>query len=85
MHPIGGTQYLPMVGGFAKRGWHVMSCNSRYPRNDSALIMEKVVLDLAACVRHAREKLGYEKVVLAGWSGAKTASTSSGTTARTPS
>ena len=69
MHPIGGTQYLPMVGGFAKRGWHVMSCNSRYPRNDSALIMEKVVLDLAACVRHAREKLGYEKVVLAGWSG----------------
>jgi len=69
MHPIGGTQYLPMVAGFARSGVHVISCNSRYPRNDAALIMEKVALDLAACVSHAREKLGYEKVVLAGWSG----------------
>ena len=69
MHPIGGTQYLPMVPGFARAGVHVLSCNSRYPRNDSALIMEKVALDLGACVRHAREKLGYERVVLAGWSG----------------
>jgi pimeloyl-ACP methyl ester carboxylesterase len=69
MHPIGGTQYLPMIGALAKSGLHVLSCNSRYPRNDSALIMEKVVLDLGACLRHAREKLGYEKVVLAGWSG----------------
>jgi dienelactone hydrolase len=31
--------------------------------------MEKVVLDLAAGVRHAREKLGYERIVLGGWSG----------------
>lgn len=69
MHPAGGTQYLPMVAGFARAGVHVISCNSRYPRNDSALIMEKVALDLGACVRHAREKLGYEQVVLAGWSG----------------
>jgi alpha-beta hydrolase superfamily lysophospholipase len=69
MHPVGGTQYLPMVPGFARAGMHVLTCNSRYPRNDSALIMEKVALDLAACVRHAREKLGYRRVVLAGWSG----------------
>jgi len=69
MHPVGGTNYLPMVSGFAKAGVHVLSCSSRYPRNDAALIMEKVVLDLAACIRHGREKLGYENVVLAGWSG----------------
>jgi dienelactone hydrolase len=31
--------------------------------------MEKVVLDLGACVRDAKERLGYDKVVLAGWSG----------------
>jgi pimeloyl-ACP methyl ester carboxylesterase len=31
--------------------------------------MEKVALDLGACIRHAREKMGYERVVLAGWSG----------------
>jgi pimeloyl-ACP methyl ester carboxylesterase len=31
--------------------------------------MENVLLDLAAVVRDARERLGYRKVVLAGWSG----------------
>ena len=69
MHPMASAQYLPMVSGFARAGIHVLACNSRYPRNDSALIMEKVAIDLGACVRHAREKLGYDKVVLAGWSG----------------
>ncbi|MCW5770349.1 MAG: alpha/beta fold hydrolase, partial [Rhodospirillaceae bacterium] len=69
MHPIGSTQYLPLPAALARAGMHVISCNSRYPRNDSALIMEKVALDLAACIRHAREKFGYERVVLGGWSG----------------
>jgi len=69
MHPIGSTQYLPLVAALAKSGLHVISCNSRYPRNDTALIMEKVALDLAACLRHAREKFGYERIVLGGWSG----------------
>ena len=27
------------------------------------------MLDLGACIRHCKEKLGYQKVVLAGWSG----------------
>jgi pimeloyl-ACP methyl ester carboxylesterase len=31
--------------------------------------MENVLLDIAACVRDARERLGYRKIVLAGWSG----------------
>ena len=42
---------------------------SRYPKNDSALIMEKVVFDLGQHIRHAREDLGYKKVILVGWSG----------------
>ncbi|MCG8670081.1 MAG: alpha/beta fold hydrolase [Pseudomonadales bacterium] len=69
MHPIGGGAYLPMVSSLAKKGFHVIYCNSRYRGVDSALIMEKVALDLGACVRDAKERLGYEKVVLAGWSG----------------
>ena len=69
MHPIGGTQYLPLPAALARAGVPVICCNSRYPRNDSALIIEKVALDLGACVRNAREKLGYKKVVLLGWSG----------------
>jgi alpha-beta hydrolase superfamily lysophospholipase len=69
MHPVGGGAYLPMVTGLARAGCHVIYCNSRYRGVDSALIMEKVVLDLAACVRDARERLGYERVILGGWSG----------------
>ena len=69
MHPIGGTQYLPLLAALAKSGVDVISCNSRYPRNDSALIMEKVAADLGACVRYAREKFGYKHVVFGGWSG----------------
>jgi pimeloyl-ACP methyl ester carboxylesterase len=69
MHPIGGGAYLPMVTALARAGCHVIFCNSRYRGNDTALIMEKCVLDLGACVRHARETLGYQRVVLGGWSG----------------
>lgn len=69
MHPIGGGAYLPMVTALAKAGHHVIYCNSRYRGIDSALIMEKCVLDLGACIRESKEKYGYEKIVLAGWSG----------------
>jgi pimeloyl-ACP methyl ester carboxylesterase len=69
MHPIGGGEYLPMPVALAKAGLHVIYCQSRYPGNDSALIMEKVAIDLGNCIRHAREKLGYERIILAGWSG----------------
>lgn len=69
MHPMGIMHYLPLPGALAAAGVHVLTAVSRYPNNDSALIMEKVALDLAAWVRHARETLGYAKVVLAGWSG----------------
>lgn len=69
MHPIGGGAYLPMVSALAKAGHHVIYCNSRYRGADYGLIMEKVAADLGACIRDAKERLGYEKVVLAGWSG----------------
>jgi pimeloyl-ACP methyl ester carboxylesterase len=69
MHPTGVMNYLPLPNALAHAGVPVMTCGSRYPHNDSALIMEKVLLDLGRYVRHAREVLGYEKVVLGGWSG----------------
>lgn len=68
-HPIGGGAYLPLVGAIARAGVHTIYCNTRYRGNDTALIMERAVMDLAACVRDARERLGYKKVYLAGWSG----------------
>lgn len=69
MHPIGGGSYLPLPSQLAKLGVHVIYCNSRYRGTDAALIMEKVALDLGACVRDAKERLGYSRVVLGGWSG----------------
>lgn len=69
MHPIGGGQYLPLPLAIARTGVDVIVCSSRYRGVDYALIMEKVALDLAACVRDAKERLGYEKVLLGGWSG----------------
>lgn len=69
MHPIGGGEYLPLPVALAKAGHHVIYCNSRYPGVDYALIMEKVAVDLGACVRDAKERWQYDKVVLGGWSG----------------
>ncbi|MBK9004902.1 MAG: alpha/beta fold hydrolase [Sphingomonadales bacterium] len=68
-HPIGGGAYLPLVSTIAKMGVHTIYCNPRYRGNDTALIMERAVMDLAACVRDAKERLGYKKVYLGGWSG----------------
>lgn len=69
MHPASTLQLLPMPMALADVGLHVLCAGSRYAKNDSALIMEKVVYDLGAYVRHAREELGYRKVILVGWSG----------------
>lgn len=69
MHPIGGGAYLPLPGALARAGLHVINCSSRYRGSDVALIMEKVILDLGACVRDAKERLGYRRVLLGGWSG----------------
>jgi dienelactone hydrolase len=69
MHPASTLQLLPVPRAMAATGAHVLCAGSRYQRNDTALIMEKVFLDLGAWIRHAREVWGYAKVVLVGWSG----------------
>jgi pimeloyl-ACP methyl ester carboxylesterase len=69
MHPSGVMNHLPLPVALAHAGVPVMTCGSRYPHNDTALIMEKVAIDLGHYVRHAKEALGYRHVLLAGWSG----------------
>ena len=69
MHPSSTLQLLPMPTALADAGLHVICAGSRYAKNDSALIMEKVAYDLSVYMRHAREELGYKKVILVGWSG----------------
>jgi pimeloyl-ACP methyl ester carboxylesterase len=69
MHPATTLHLLPMPTALADAGLHVLCCGSRYAKNDSPLIMEKVAYDLGQYIRHAREVLGYRKVILVGWSG----------------
>src|SRR4051794_28492593 len=54
MHPSSTLQLLPMPRELARQGAHVLCAGSRYQRNDSVLIMENVVVDLGAYVRHAK-------------------------------
>ncbi|MEQ1780241.1 MAG: alpha/beta hydrolase [Hyphomonadaceae bacterium] len=68
-HPIGGGSFLPLVTALAHAGHHVIYCNTRYRGNDTALILEKCVLDLGACIADLKKRFGYEKVILGGWSG----------------
>ena len=68
-HPVGGGGFLPAINALAKAGHHVLFVNTRYRGNDSALIMEKCLLDLGAGIKDAKKRFGYSKVVLGGWSG----------------
>jgi len=69
MHPTSTLQLLPVPRAMAASGAHVLCAASRYVKNDTALILEKVLLDLGAYIRHAKTRWGYEKIVLVGWSG----------------
>jgi pimeloyl-ACP methyl ester carboxylesterase len=69
MHPSSTLQLLPMPQALARAGVHVLCAGSRFAKNDTPLVMEKVALDLGAYLRHAKERWGYEKIVLCGWSG----------------
>lgn len=69
MHPASTLNLMPLPVALAREGFHVLCAASRYAKNDTALIMEKVAADLGAYIRHAREELGYKRIVLVGWSG----------------
>jgi len=68
-HPVGGGSFLPMVTALAAAGRHIIYCNTRFRGNDTALVLEKCVLDLGACVADLKKRFGYETVILGGWSG----------------
>jgi pimeloyl-ACP methyl ester carboxylesterase len=69
MHPASTLNLMPFPAAMARAGYHVLCAASRYAKNDTALVMEKVAADLGAYIRHARDVLGYSHVILMGWSG----------------
>ena len=58
MHPASTLQLLPVPREAVRRGAHVLCAGSRYARNDTAAILEKVLLDLGAYIRHAKSVWG---------------------------
>lgn len=69
IHQIGSQANLPVFTGLAAAGHHVIACANRYISGDFALQTENLLLDLGACIRDAKERLGYTRIILAGWSG----------------
>ena len=69
MHPIGAPAWLPVFAQLARAGHHIIACASRYSAGDAPLEMENVILDLGACIKDAKERIGYKNIVLLGWSG----------------
>jgi pimeloyl-ACP methyl ester carboxylesterase len=68
MHPSVSFLHHYALIPLARIGFATLGINSRYAGGDSTLVMERVVLDLAAGIELLRRR-GFEKVVLVGNSG----------------
>ncbi|MDG3012588.1 alpha/beta hydrolase [Rhodococcus sp. D2-41] len=68
-HPASNFLTHFLLRALAEAGVPAMGLNTRYTANEPALIMERAATDLGAGVRWMRERLGFEKVVLLGFSG----------------
>lgn len=68
MHPRGEFTRHYVVPPLTARGYAVFGQNSRYINNDMDMVHERLLLDIAAGMRHLKE-LGFERIVLLGNSG----------------
>lgn len=68
MHPRGEFTRHYVVPGLAARGYAVFGQNSRYLNNDTDMVHERLLLDIAAGMRWLKDQ-GFERIVLLGNSG----------------
>ncbi|WP_033294959.1 alpha/beta fold hydrolase [Amycolatopsis jejuensis] len=68
VHPSSNFLGHYALDAWARRGVDAIAMTTRYLGNDSALLLENCVLDVAAVVGHLRNE-GYQQVVLVGNSG----------------
>ncbi|GIW13804.1 MAG: hypothetical protein KatS3mg062_1243 [Tepidiforma sp.] len=68
MHPRGEFSRHYVVPGLTARGYAVFGHNSRYLNNDTDMVHERLLLDIAAGMRWLRNR-GYRHIVLLGNSG----------------
>lgn len=68
MHPRGEFTRHYVVPGLTARGYAVFGHNSRYLNNDTDMVHERLLFDIAAGLRWLKER-GFERIVLLGNSG----------------
>jgi pimeloyl-ACP methyl ester carboxylesterase len=68
MHPTSNFHNHYLLKPLSELGITTLALNSRYVNNDATLIMERVLLDLAAGVTYLRQQ-GFDNVTLLGNSG----------------
>jgi len=68
MHPRGEFTRHYVVPPLTARGYAVFGQNSRYINNDTDMVHERLLLDIAAGMRYLKEA-GFERIVLLGNSG----------------
>jgi pimeloyl-ACP methyl ester carboxylesterase len=67
-HPTANFLGHYALAGLAERGFGAVGLTTRYVGNDTSLIMENCLVDMAQMVRHLYDR-GYDRVVLVGNSG----------------
>ena len=68
MHPRGEFTRHYVVPGLTARGYAVFGHNSRYLNNDTDMVHERLLFDIAAGMRFLRDR-GFARIVLLGNSG----------------
>ena len=68
-HPASNFLSHFLLGALARAGQPAMGLNTRYANNEPALLMERAAADLGTGIRWMREELGFDEVVLLGFSG----------------
>jgi pimeloyl-ACP methyl ester carboxylesterase len=74
-HPTSDFLSHFLLRGFAEAGMPIMGLNTRYSSNEPALLMERAIADLGSGVRWMKNELGFDKVILLGFSGGGSLST----------
>lgn len=69
VHPMSNFHGHHLLQPIASSGVPIIGLNTRYAGNDAVIILENCLLDVDAAIRWAREHLGWEKVILCGFSG----------------
>lgn len=69
VHPMSNFHGHHLLQPIALSGIPIIGLNTRYAGNDAVVVLENCLLDIDAAIRWAREHLGWEKIILCGFSG----------------